>query len=118
MLYSKWCWKVLWILFAYGKGAFWKLPELVRKYSEAQTGCSVTYYYSFSDVRRLMKDFEILDIHKDHIFPYVISKYIKYEYQRVWYFRWMPKRLFRMLEKSFGWHTMIRAKSISIRDSI
>jgi SAM-dependent methyltransferase len=110
MLYTKWSWKVLWIIMKYGKGAFWKTDELVRAYSEAQTGCPVTHYYSFSKIRRLMKDFEIIDMHKDHIFPYKIDKYINYQYEKVFYFRWMPKPLFRWLEKYFGWHTLIRAR--------
>lgn len=110
MLYSKLCWKVLWIIMKYGKGAFWKADELVRKYSEAQTGCPVTFYYSFNGVRKLMKDFNIVGISKDHIFPYTIDKYVKYEYEKVWYFRWMPSLLFRWLEKLFGWHTLIVAR--------
>jgi len=110
MLYSKWCWKTFWILIKYGKGQFWKAKELMARYSEAQIGSPVSYVYSFSDVRALMRDFKIIQIYKDHIFPYVIPKYIKYEYQYVWYFRWMPRPLFRFLEKKLGWHTMIIAK--------
>ena len=110
MLYSKWCWKTFWILMKYGKGQFWKAKELLAKYSEAQIGSPVSYVYSFSEVRKLMHDFEIVEIYKDHIFPYVIPKYIKYEYQYVWYFRWMPRALFHWLEKKIGWHTMIVAK--------
>src|SRR5208282_3612371 len=44
MLYSKWSWKVFWIIAKYGKGAFWRADELVQTYSEAQTGCPVTFY--------------------------------------------------------------------------
>ena len=109
MLYSKWSWKVLWILLTYGKGAFWRLDELVRTYSEAQTGCPVTYYYSFQELRRLLKDYDIRELRKDHIFPYQIDKYVKYDYEREWYFRWMPASLFRWLEQHFGWHTLIVA---------
>lgn len=111
MLYSKWSWKVLWIILKYGKGAFWRAGELVRSYSEAQTGCPVTYYYSFSDIKRLMKDFTISTIRKDHIFPYVIEKYVNYKYEWKWYFRSMPKPLFRWYEKNFGWHTLLVAHS-------
>lgn len=109
MLYSKWSWKVFWIILKYGKGAFWRADELVRTSSEAQTGCPVTYYYSFSDIRRLMKDYQIVRMHKDHIFPYKIDKYINYQYKWVWYFRWMPAPLFRWLERHLGWHTMVVA---------
>ncbi|WP_447974993.1 class I SAM-dependent methyltransferase [Nitrospira sp. Kam-Ns4a] len=111
MLYSKWSWKVLWILMTYGKGQFWKASELVRTYSEAQTGCPVTFYYSFEDARRLLADFEILEMRKDHIFPYVIDKYVNYEYEWVWYFRWMPRPLFRAFERAMGWHTLVVARA-------
>ena len=110
MLYSKWSWKAFWIILTYGKGAFWRTGELVRTYSEAQTGCPVTYCYTFSDICCLMKDFKIVDIRKDHIFPYKIDKYINYEYEWVWYFRWMPTPLFRWLEHHLGWHTLVVAK--------
>ncbi|HEY8550888.1 MAG TPA: class I SAM-dependent methyltransferase [Vicinamibacterales bacterium] len=111
MLYSKWCWKTLWIVATYGKGAFWRAPELIAKHSEAQTGCPVTYTYSFRDLRRgLLRDFEILSLEKDHIFPYRIDKYVNYEYERVWYFKPFPPPLFRWFERRAGWHTLIRAK--------
>ncbi len=115
MLYSKWSWKVLWIVVKYGRGAFWRASELVRTYSEAQTGCPVTHYYSFRDIRRLMKGYEILEMRKDHIFPYRIDRYLQYEYEWVWYFKWMPKPLFRFLEKTLGWHTLVVARLIRSR---
>ncbi len=110
MLYSKWCWKVFWIIMNYGKGAFWKADELVRTYSEAQTGCPVTYYYSFDGFRKLMKGYDVVKIYKDHIFPYRIDKYVNYEYEMVWYFRLLPKPIFRWLERRLGWHTMAVSK--------
>lgn len=110
MLYSKWSWKVLWIVLKYGKGAFWRMDELVRTYSEAEMGCPVTFYYSFNEVKKLMKDFEIIGTRKEHIFPYVIEKYKNYEYEKVWYFKWMSAFLFSRLEKILGWHLCITAK--------
>lgn len=110
MLYSKWSWKVLWILLTYGHGAIWKLQDLVRTYSEAQTGCPVTYYYSFREIEKLFKGFQIQAIQKEHIFPYIIEKYVKYEYEREWYFRALPRPVFRWLERQLGWHTLVVAK--------
>jgi 2-polyprenyl-3-methyl-5-hydroxy-6-metoxy-1,4-benzoquinol methylase len=110
MLYSKWSWKVLWIIVVEGKGAFWRSDELVARYSEAQTGSPVTFYYSFDGVRRLMSDYDVVKIRKDHIFPYRIDKYVKYEYEWVWYFRWLPTPWFSWLERRLGWHTLITAR--------
>jgi SAM-dependent methyltransferase len=110
MLYSKWCWKTLWIVAAYGKGAFWRAPELIATHSEAQTGCPVTFTYTFNELRLgLLKDYVVIGLEKDHVFPYVIEKYVKHEYERVWYFKWMPEGLFRWFEGRAGWHTLIRA---------
>jgi SAM-dependent methyltransferase len=110
MLYSKWSWKVLAIILGYGKGAFWRRDELVRTYSEAQTGCPVTFHYTFDEVRRLMGDYQVVSIEKEHIFPFVIDKYVKYQYEREWYFRALPTQVFRWLEKVLGWHTLVVAR--------
>lgn len=116
MLYSKWCWKTLWIVATYGKGAFWKAPELIATHSEAQTGCPVTFTYSFNDLRLgLLQDFLVTSLEKDHVFPYVIEKYVKYEYERAWYFAWMSPGLFRWFERQGGWHTLITATLPSSR---
>jgi len=110
MMYSKYCWKTFWIIFTYGKGAFWKFSELVKKYAEAQTGCPVAYTHSFKEFKALLSGYNITEIRKDHIFPYAIKYYINYKYKRVWYFRFLPKSVFRSLERHFGWHTLITAK--------
>jgi len=112
MVYNRWSWKVLWVLFGYGKGQFWKLNRLIAEYSEAQTGCPVTYSYSRAAGRELLEDhgFRVTDVMVDHIFPYSIPEYVQYQYKVVWYFRWMPKALFRALERAFGWHLCLTAK--------
>ena len=112
MVYNRWSWKVLWVLFIYGMGQFWKLDRLIAEYSEAQTGCPVTYSYSRTGGRRLLEThgFEMTDVMVDHIFPYSIPEYVHYRYKIVWYFRWMPRFLFRALERAFGWHLCLTAK--------
>jgi len=110
MLYSKWSRKVFWILLKYSHGAFWRLRQLVAHHSEAETGCPVTFTYSHNDVRRLLRDFEIVELRKAHIFPFKIDKYVQYEYEWVWYFRWLPAPLFRWLERRLGWHTLVVAR--------
>ena len=112
MVYNRWSWKVLWILFVYGKGQFWKLNRLIADYSEAQTGCPVTYSYSRTDGRKLLEDqgFRVTETLVDHIFAFHIPDYVQYRYKRVWYFRWMPQFLFRALERAFGWHLCLTAE--------
>ena len=112
MVYNRWSWKVLWILFVYGKGQFWKLNRLIAEYSEAQTGCPVTYSYSRAGGRRWLEQhgFRVTDVMVDHIFPYSIPEYVQYQYRKVWYLRWMPNFLFRAMERAFGWHLCLTAK--------
>jgi 2-polyprenyl-3-methyl-5-hydroxy-6-metoxy-1,4-benzoquinol methylase len=112
MVYNRWSWKVLWILFFYGKGRFWKLNRLIADYSEAQSGCPVTYSYSRRGGRRWLEQhgFRVTNVFVDHIFPYSIPEYVRYQYKKVWYFRWIPRALFRWLERMFGWHLCLMAE--------
>ena len=77
---------------------------------EAQSGCPVAFTYTDDEVREeLLKGFEILSIEQDHIFPFVVEKYLKYEYEIVPWFAAMPRDMFRALEKSLGWHKLVVA---------
>jgi 2-polyprenyl-3-methyl-5-hydroxy-6-metoxy-1,4-benzoquinol methylase len=88
----------------------WKVDEIIAKHSEAQTGCPVTYSYTKSTVKNLIGDgFEVEHSEYEHIFPYQIPKYIKYEYVKEWYWRYLPESVFRKLEKMFGWHLDVTA---------
>lgn len=109
MVYNRYSWKVFWIMLEYGKGAFWKLSELIAKYSEAQTGCPVTYSYTKNSIKKLLDGFTVLDLKVDHIFAYSVPEYKRYEYRKVWYFRYLPKQFFRWLERKLGWHLCVTA---------
>jgi 2-polyprenyl-3-methyl-5-hydroxy-6-metoxy-1,4-benzoquinol methylase len=112
MVYHRRSWKVGWILLTEGRGKFWKLQELVAKNSEAQTGCPVTYTYTRREGRELLerRGFRVADVRVEHIFPYRIADYVKYRYVKEWYFRWMPRALFRALERRWGWHLLLSAE--------
>lgn len=111
MVYYRYSWKALWVLAKYGRFQFWNFSKLMATYSEAQTGCPITYTYSKKEGKGLLesKGFKVTDIYVDHIFPYRISDYVLYRYVKVWYFRWMPRPLFRLLKKTAGWHLCITA---------
>ena len=105
MVYNRYSWKVLAILLGYGRGQFWKADLLIARHSEAQTGCPITYSYGPKSLERLIgPGFEVQDMFVDHIFPYRIKDYVKYQYVKEWYFRWMPNSWFRALERRLGWH--------------
>jgi len=111
MVYHRHSWKVAWILARYGRGQFWKLRQLVAQYSEAQTGCPITFTYTPDEFRELLAahGLRVNDVFVDHIFPYRIPDYAEYRYVRNWYFRWMPPSLFRALERRYGWHLCVTA---------
>ena len=112
MVYHRRSYKLAWILLTEGKGAFWKLDELVGRNSEAQTGCPVTYSYSRREGRELLErhGFRVRDVRVEHVFPYRIADYVQYRYVKEFYFRWMPHRMFRALERRFGWHLLLTAQ--------
>src|SRR5262252_798186 len=112
MVYHRYSWKVLWILLTYGKGQFWRINELVARYSEAQEGCPVTFTFTKKELTTLLAryGFRVTEAWVDHIFPYRISDYLQYRYSKVWYFRWLSSDLFRRLEKNFGWHLCVTAE--------
>jgi SAM-dependent methyltransferase len=111
MMYYTFSWKVFWAVLRYGKGRFWDWRHIIATYSEAQTGCPVTYTYTKRELAQILeaRGFRVTDVFVDHIFPYNIPDYIEYHYRKVWYFRWMPAPLFRWLECTFGWHLCITA---------
>lgn len=97
MLYAKNSWKNI-------------LIEAGFDQPEAQSGCPIAFTYSHDEVRALLRDYDVVELTQDHIFPYVVEKYVRYEYEYQPWFKAMPPELFRALEKSLGWHTLITAK--------
>lgn len=99
MLYAKYSTKNLLILLGFMQ-------------PEAQSGCPIANTYSKKDVRKLLKEFEITNIHKDHIFPYQIKPYKNYQYKLAFPWNILPKYFMRLSEKCFGWHLLITAKRL------
>ncbi len=78
---------------------------------EAQSGCPIAFTYTREEIKTLLAGlFEVTEIRQAHIFPYVIEKYVKYEYERQPWFKAMPQEVFDALESHFGWHLLITAK--------
>jgi SAM-dependent methyltransferase len=100
MMYSRNSWKAIMI-------------EAGCDQPEAQSGCPVAYTMSHDELKALLKGFDILSMEQDHVFPFVVEKYIKYEYEIVPWFAAMPRQMFRALERKLGWHTLIVAKLVS-----
>lgn len=97
MMYAKHSWKNIMI-------------EAGLDQPEAQFGCPVANTYTQDELWSLLKDYEIIDMHQEHIFPFVVEKYVNYEYQLQPWFQAMPRGLFEALCVSLGWHTLITCK--------
>ena len=111
MLYHRTSWKMLWVLLKYGKGAFWKHDALIARWSEANSGCPVTYTFTRRELERLLDDtgYVIDSMFIDHIFAWSIPEYVQHRYRKVWYFRALPQSALRLLEQRFGWHLCVTA---------
>jgi 2-polyprenyl-3-methyl-5-hydroxy-6-metoxy-1,4-benzoquinol methylase len=111
MVYHRWSWKVLGIVFSEAHGAWWRMNRAVARHSEAQTGCPVTYTYSRRDGARLLEEagFRVVATEVDHIFPYRVRDYVQYEYVKTLPFRFLPDAAMRALEHRLGWHLCLTA---------
>jgi SAM-dependent methyltransferase len=96
MLYAKNSWKSFMI-------------EAGLDQPEAQYGCPIANTYTEEDINNLLSNYNIISIEQDHIFPYEIESYKKYEYKIVDWFSSMPYEMFSILEKKIGWHMLITA---------
>lgn len=110
MVYHRMSWKVFWMQMKYGKKPGESLDDLIARYSEAETGCPVTYSYTTDTIKEFLQGFKITDISIDHIFPYSIPEYKNYQYKKIWQFKYLPKPLFRWLEQRWGWHLCVTAR--------
>lgn len=98
MLYAKNSWKDIMI-------------EAGFDQPEAQQGCPYATTYTEDMVRELYKQlFDIESISQAHIFPYVVEKYVDYQYELQPWFKAMPPKMFAALERRLGWHMLIVAR--------
>jgi len=110
MMYSRYSWKTFSFFIKNGHKFGFSLDKTIQYFAEAQLNCPVAYTYTNSSIKELLCDFDIKEIKKDHIFPYVIKEYIKHNYKKTFIFRIMPNRMFKWLEKKLGWHYLITFK--------
>ena len=113
MVYSKASYKLFQVM---REEAVWdlsRLDELIARNSEAQTGCPVTYTYTYNEARELLKGFDILEMRKAHIFTWDVDAYKRYEYKKDAAWAGVTDEQLENLEKELGWHLLIRARRAS-----
>jgi 2-polyprenyl-3-methyl-5-hydroxy-6-metoxy-1,4-benzoquinol methylase len=112
MVYSKVSYKLFWIMKEEGVWDMGRLDELIARNSEAQSGCPVTWSYTFDEARRLLTGFDIEKMSKRHIFTWDIEAYKQYEYKKDAAWAGVSDEQLAELEKELGWHLLIHAKKV------
>jgi len=76
---------------------------------EAQNDCPVAFTYTKQEIQDILSklNYKNIDINQEHIFPFKVEKYIKYEYEYEDWFRSMPKEMFEILQSKLGWHLCV-----------
>ena len=110
MMYSKYSWKTFDFFIKHGHKFKYNLNKTIQYYAEAQLDCPIAYVYTKEDIKKVLDDFQIINIKKDHIFPYVIKDYKKHIYNKKFIFKIIPKVIFKKIESLLGWHMLITFK--------
>jgi SAM-dependent methyltransferase len=111
MLYSRFSYKLFWLMKEYDSWDLAGADALVQNYSEAQSGCPVTYTYTFDEIKDLVSPgLQVQHIWKDHIFMWDIPEYKKNNFVRDKPFQNVSEEYLTKMKKEFGWHTMFIAK--------
>jgi SAM-dependent methyltransferase len=80
---------------------------------EAQSGCPIALTFDEGEIRDLLQNlFEPVELRQDHIFPYVVESYVRYEYEPQPWFAAMSPEMVRALERRFGWHYLVTANPL------
>lgn len=109
MLYSKYSFKLFDFMHQEDVWDLSLASEITQYYAEAQLNCPRALTYTFGEIRKLLKDFDIIEIKKDHLFKYSIPEYIKGEYVVADTFKNMEDVDFKEMCEEVGWHTLVRA---------
>lgn len=111
MMYSRYSFKLFWIMNTYyDSWNFGEIDKRIAEYSEAQTGCPVTYTYTCDDLRAMLNPwFDVTSVEKSHIFRWKIDAYRNgnYVYEDFW--QNVSEEEYAKMEKELGWHTLVKA---------
>lgn len=112
MVYHRRSTKTAALMIRHGFPKFWQVDKAVAKQSEAEFGCPFTYTYTARTIRRALgtAGLDVVETSADHIFPYQIESYRRYEYSVRRYWRLVPARTFSWLQKQLGWHLLVVAR--------
>lgn len=111
MMYSRYSFKLFWIMDTYyDSWNFGDIDKRIAEYSEAQTGCPVTYTYTFEDLKQLLEPwFDVTDLEKAHIFRWKIEPYRNNVYVKEDFWSNVSEEEYEKMEKELGWHSLVKA---------
>jgi len=109
MVYSRVSYKLFWVMREAGVWDLSAIDGLMSRYSEAQTGCPVTYTYDHERATMLLEGFHILEMRKTHIFTWDVEAYTGYAYVKAPEWADVSDAELAALERELGWHLLIRA---------
>jgi len=111
MLYSRFSFKTLDLLAKAGPWNFADMDRTIQKHSEAQTNCPKTHTYTLRGAEELVSEhFTVMDIWKDHVFPYKIPQYLNNEFVLEDHFETLGAQEYKDLCAELGWHTLVKAR--------
>lgn len=100
MLYAKNSWKAAMI-------------EAGLDQPEAQADCPIARMYTPESAEALLAPhFRIESIEQTHVFPYQVGPYKRGQYVKEVWFKVMPRETFEALQRSLGWHLLIKARPL------
>ena len=97
------------MLYAKNSYKYFLMKDGLSRY-EAQKNVPVIDFYNLDDILKLLKNFKIIDIKQDFIFPYKIKDYKNNKYVKVDHFKYMNNKIFNVLKKNLGEHLLITFK--------
>ena len=110
MLYSKYSFKLFDFMYQMDNVDFSKSDEVIQYYAEAQLNCPKAETYTRSQMKNMLKQFEILDIRKDHIFKFDIPNYINKKYVIRDEFKNMTDQQYNEMCEEVGWHFLAKCR--------
>ena len=115
MVYNRYSWKALLLVVSVARrGRFRDMGRAIAWYSEAQMGSPVTYTWTRRSVRKMLaqQGFCTTELYAEHIFPWRVRDYLDHRYVKACPFRWLPRPVFRALERCIGWHLCATAARV------
>lgn len=79
---------------------------------EAQFGCPIANTYTKPEITLLLAEvgLKVIEMKQDHVFPYVVEEYKRYNYVREPWFNAMPQEVFDAIQRNLGWHLLITSE--------